>query len=87
MMRNTEAESLWESHTIIGYVPLDIDGLPYRAPRSGYGFQTQSQKGYHPPRVYQTMKKAASQSPVGSASEVRMFTQNFVDPKDLTEYN
>lgn len=86
-MRNIQAESLWINHKVVGYIPLDNDGKPYRVPRSGYGFQTQDQRGYHPPRVYQTMAKAISQSPCKSAAEVRMFTQITVDPKGLIEYN
>lgn len=86
-MRNTAAEASWYNHPVIGYVPLGEDGKPYRAARSGYGFQTQAQKGYHPPRIYQTMAKAQAQSPCKTATEVRMFQQITVDHKGPPDYN
>lgn len=72
-MRDTNKEANWFNHPIIGYVSLDEQGQPLRRPRSGYTFLTQEQKGYHPPRVYQTIEMAVKQSPCKSAAEVRMF--------------
>lgn len=55
----------------LGYVPLDKDGTPYRAARSGYSWKPNN--GYHPPRIYTTEAKAAAQSPVKTARQVFMF--------------
>ena len=56
---------------ILGYVPLDGDGKPYRAERSGYYHKPNN--GYHPPRIYTTEAKAIAQSPVKTARQVFMF--------------
>ena len=55
---------------LIGYISLDELGNPLRKPRSGYSFQTQAQSGYHPPRIYTTIAKAKSQSPVDRSTPV-----------------
>lgn len=73
-MRDDTKEALWVNHPIIGYVSLDEKGQPVRKPRSGYAFQTQDQRGYHPPRIYKTIELASKYSPCSSAAEVRMFT-------------
>lgn len=62
----------WLEHDIIGYVPLDEQGQPYRTQKSGYPWQKGKQK--NPPRIYQTIEKALRYSPCQSAAEVRMFT-------------
>lgn len=54
----------------IGYIPLNKDGTPYRAMRSGY--HKPPANGYHPPRVYQDKRTAERQSPVGEATPVYM---------------
>lgn len=54
----------------IGFVPLLGDGQPFRAQRSGYGFQTDAQKGKHPPRIYATPARAQQQSPVDTCAPV-----------------
>jgi hypothetical protein len=68
---------------IIGYVPLDKDETVYRAGRSGYGWQTQDQAGYHPPRIYQKRGTAESQSPIGEARQVLMVLDD-VTEEDIT---
>ena len=67
-MRNSEAESRWHSHPIIGYVALDKEGNPVRAQATRYGKIVK-----FPPRIYKTMNMALKQSPCESAVEVRMF--------------
>jgi hypothetical protein len=53
---------------LIGYISLDEFGDPLRKPRSGYGFQSQKERGYHPSRIYTTAKLAEAQSPVGKSA-------------------
>jgi len=67
-MRDVKAESVWNAHPIIGYVPLDENGNPYQ-PKLGSG----RHKRTKPVTVYSTMARAITYSPVNSASEVRMF--------------
>ena len=61
----------WLDHDIIGYVPLDSEGKPYRPHKSGYHWQKNLTS---PPRIYSTIERAMKYSPCGCASEVRMFT-------------
>jgi hypothetical protein len=68
MTRDSVKESSWFEHPVIGYVPLDADGNPHRTTRMLYTKQQNL-----PPRIYQTMGRAVSLSPVKSAAEVRMF--------------
>jgi len=49
----------------IGWVPIKEDGNPYRTYQHIY-----DRTEYKPPRIYQTQKRAESQSPVGKAKEV-----------------
>lgn len=73
MERSYFAELQWANHPIIGYVPLGEDGKSYQ-PTVGRSWHTRIK----PVTVYKTMKKAVSYSPVGSASEVRMFQPHYV---------
>ena len=67
-MRDNLGEHKWVNHPIIGYVPLDENGEPYQ-PIVGNHYH----KRKKPVTIYKTMDRAASYSPVESASEVRMF--------------
>lgn len=67
-MRDMESESKWFNHPVIGYVPLDEDGTPYRVSKFRYGREEKQ-----PPRIYKTLAMAANQSPTKTATEVRMF--------------
>jgi hypothetical protein len=52
---------------LLGWVPIDKDGKPVRPSRPDqYGRSGLT----HPPRIYSTEKKAASQSPINCAREV-----------------
>lgn len=62
----------WLDHDIIGYVPLDEDGKPYRPHKSGYPWMKKNMT--NPPRIYTTIQRAIQYSPCGCAAEVRMFT-------------
>lgn len=67
-MRDMVAEHFFVNHPIIGYVPLDEDGQPYK-PVLGRG----RHKRTKPTTLYQTLARAITQSPVDRATEVRMF--------------
>ena len=56
---------------VIGYTPLDENGVPVRPHRSGYSWQENLTS---PPRIYTTKKRAEGQSPVGLAAEVYIET-------------
>lgn len=51
----------------LGWVPVNEDGSPTRPFRVNYMSHKVEDK---PPRIYQTQKRAESQSPVGKAKEV-----------------
>lgn len=73
MDRSYFVEMQWQSHPIIGYVPLDAEGKPYQ-PMLGTSWRARKK----PVTVYKTLQMALKQSPVGSASEVRMFQPHYV---------
>lgn len=58
----------WVEHTVIGYVPLGEDGLPYQ-PTLGKGWRSKKK----PVTVYKSLERAVGYSPTNSAAEVRMF--------------
>lgn len=78
MFRDTNAESKWAAHPIIGYIALNKDGTPYQATVSNAYNHMFDKKNRKPTRqrpitVYKTLGKAAQYSPVDTATEVRMF--------------
>lgn len=56
---------------VIGYTPVDENGIPVRPHRSGYSWQLNLTS---PPRIYTTRKRAEGQSPVGLAAKVYINT-------------
>lgn len=64
-MRNSNAEGIWFN---IGYVSLDADGKPYQ-PILGTGRHLRKK----PITIYKDISRAASYSPVQTATKVRMF--------------